>query len=195
MTDSDLETLISSHDEAPPAFPLTTGRQRGYHRAAVDTFLDSARAAFEESRADFGADDVRAASFPLVRGGYVIADVDAALARVEDAFAQRAREWAIGRVGVDAWVAQAREDAQQVLDHLSRPLRKRFARTSILTFGYRVEEVDHVGDRISAFLRDGEPLDVEQVRGAAFRMQRGGYREEQVDALLDATVEVILSVR
>ncbi|WP_313355710.1 hypothetical protein [Microbacterium sp.] len=26
-------------------------------------------------------------------------------------------------------------------------------------------------------------------------MQRGGYREEQVDALLDATVEVLLSVR
>jgi len=26
-------------------------------------------------------------------------------------------------------------------------------------------------------------------------MQRGGYREEQVDALLDATVEVILAVR
>lgn len=195
MTDSDLETLVASRDETPPAFPLTTGRQRGYHRAAVDSFLDSARAAFEESRADFGADDVRAASFPLVRGGYVIADVDAALARVEDAFAQRARERAINSVGVDAWVAQAREDAQQVLDHLSRPRRKRFARTTILTFGYRVDEVDHVGDRIAAFLRDGEPLDVEQVRGAAFRMQRGGYREEQVDALLDATVEVILSVR
>jgi DivIVA domain-containing protein len=33
------------------------------------------------------------------------------------------------------------------------------------------------------------------VRDAAFRMQRGGYREEQVDALLDATVEVMLAVR
>lgn len=195
MTDPDLETLTRPHDETPPAFALAQGRQRGYHRAAVDSFLDSARAAFEESRADFGADDVRAASFPLVRGGYVIAEVDAALSRVEDAFAQRARERAIARVGVDAWVAQAREDAQQVLDHLSRPRKKRFARTNILTFGYQVDEVDHVGDRIAAFLRDGEPLDVDQVRGAAFRMQRGGYREEQVDALLDATVEVILSVR
>ncbi|WP_313355695.1 DivIVA domain-containing protein, partial [Microbacterium sp.] len=148
MTDSDLEMLVSAHDEAPPAFPLATGRQRGYHRAAVDSFLDSARAAFEASRDDFGADDVRAASFPLVRGGYVIADVDAALARVEDAFAQRTRERAISSVGVDAWVARARDDAQQVLDHLSRPAKKRFARTSILTFGYRMDEVDHVGGRI-----------------------------------------------
>lgn len=195
MTDADREAPATPHEEAPPAFPLTSGRQRGYHRSAVDTFLDSARAAFEESRSDFGADDVRAASFPLVRNGYVIADVDAALARVEDAFAQRAREQAIRRVGPEAWVAQARDEAQQVLDHLCRPRKQRFARTSILTFGYRIDEVDHVADRIAAFLRDGDALDVDQVRGAAFRMQRGGYREEQVDALLDATVEVILAVR
>lgn len=195
MTDADLEALTAPQDDVPPAFPLTSGRQRGYHRAAVDTFLDSARTAFEQSRTDFGADDVRAASFPLVRGGYVIADVDAALARVEDAFAQRAREQAIRSVGVELWVARARDDAQQVLDHLSRARRQRFARTSILTFGYRIDEVDHVADRISAFLRDGDALEVEQVRSAAFRMQRGGYREEQVDALLDATVEVMLAVR
>ncbi|WP_336645418.1 DivIVA domain-containing protein [Microbacterium sp. USHLN186] len=195
MAHADSDAPVSAADEAPPAFAVTTGRQRGYHRAAVDSFLDSARAAFEAERTDFGADDVRAASFPLVREGYVIADVDAALARVEDAFARRTREREIQKVGVDVWVARAREDAQQVLDHLSRPARERFTRTSILNFGYRIEEVDHVADRIVAFLRDGEPLAAEQVRDAAFRMQRGGYREEQVDALLDATVEVILAVR
>lgn len=195
MNDADLEALVTPPDDTPPAFPLTTGRRRGYHPAAVDSFLDSARSAFESARSDFGADDVRAASFPLAKRGYVIADVDAALARVEDAFAQRARERAIQLAGVDVWVANARDDAQQVLDHVSRPRRQRFARTTILAFGYRLDEVDHVADRIAAFLRDGEPLDAEQVRGAAFRMQRGGYREEQVDALLDATVEVILAVR
>lgn len=195
MTDADLEALATPQDDVAPTFPLTSGRQRGYHPAAVDSFLDSARTAFEQSRDDFGADDIRAASFPLVREGYVIADVDAALSRVEDAFAQRARERAIKKVGVEEWVARARDDAQRVLDHLSRPPRERFARTSILTFGYRIDEVDHVADRISAFLRDGDPLDADQVRDAAFRMQRGGYREEQVDALLDATVEVILAVR
>src|SRR5690606_14910479 len=141
-----------------------------------------------DDRPDFGAEEVRGASFPLVKRGYVIADVDAALGRVEDAFAARARERAVREAGVEAWVARAREDAQAVLDHLARPKGERFARTSRLTFGYRVDEVDHVADRISAFLRDGDPLEVEQVRGAAFRMQRGGYREEQVDALLDATV-------
>jgi len=194
MTDAD-EGELGVRDERPPAFPVTSGRRRGYHRAAVDTFLESARASFENGRDDFSAEDVRVASFPLVSGGYVVEDVDAALARVEDAFAARTRERAVRTVGVEAWVARAREDAQVILDHLGRPARHRFARTGLLTFGYRIDEVDHVADRIAAFLRDGEELTVEQVRSAAFRMQRGGYREEQVDALLDATVEVMLAVR
>lgn len=177
------------------AFPVVSGRERGYHRAAVDTFLDAARRAFEGDDKTLTADDIRLASFPLVRDGYVVADVDGALARVEDAFAARARSRAVGEDGVDAWVAHARSEAQVILDHLGREPRHRFARTGILTFGYRLDEVDHVADRITGFLRDGDELSVEQVRQAAFRMQRGGYREEQVDALLDATVDVMLAVR
>lgn len=181
--------------EAPPAFALTSGREKGYHRAAVDTFLASARRAFEAGTDELGADDVRAASFPLVKGGYVVADVDAALGRVEDAFAARERERVVRTQGAEAWVEQARADAQTILDHLARPRRRRFARTGVLTFGYRIDEVDHVSTRIVRYLRDGDPLSAEQLRSAAFRMQRGGYREEQVDALLDATIDVILAVR
>jgi DivIVA domain-containing protein len=177
-----------------PAFTLTTGRARGYHRAAVDTFLASARDAFEKD-GDLRAEDVRTASFPLVKGGYVVAEVDAALSRVEDAFAARERDRAVRAAGAGVWVEQAREDAQVILDHLARPRRRRFARTGMLTFGYRVDEVDHVAGRIVRFLRDGDELTAEQLRSAAFRMQRGGYREEQVDALLDATIDVILAVR
>lgn len=181
--------------QAPPAFALTTGRTRGYHRTAVDTFLASARRAFETGRDEMGAVDVRTASFPLVKGGYVVADVDAALGRVEDAFAARERERVVRSRGAGAWVEQAREDAQLILDHLARPRRHRFARTGVLTFGYRIDEVDHVTTRIVRYLRDGEGLTAEQLRSAAFRMQRGGYREEQVDALLDAAIDVILAVR
>ncbi|WP_144877543.1 DivIVA domain-containing protein [Microbacterium sp. 1.5R] len=180
--------------DARPAFSLTDGRTRGYHRAAVDTFLAAARSAFEGG-GDLTASDVRVASFPLVKNGYVVAEVDAALGRVEDALAGRTREESVRIEGADAWVEQAREEAQVILDHLARPKRHRFARTGVLTFGYRVDEVDHVASRIVRYLRDGEPLTAEQLRGAAFRMQRGGYREEQVDALLDATIDVILAVR
>lgn len=189
----DLMTEDDSADAA--AFPLVSGREKGYHRAAVDTFLDAARRAFESDDDALTADDIRLASFPMVRDGYVVDDVDAALARVEDAFAARARARAVRREGVESWVSQARSEAQEILDHLGREPRQRFARTGFLTYGYRKDEVDHVTDRIAAFLRDGDDLTVDQVRRAAFRMQRGGYREEQVDALLDATVDVMLAVR
>ncbi|OAN43320.1 DivIVA domain-containing protein [Microbacterium sp. H83] len=194
MASDDLQNLIET-EQAPPAFSLSGGRAHGYHRAAVDTFLAAARAAFEGDADDLTAADVRVASFPLVKNGYVVAEVDAALGRVEDALAARARDRAVRSRGAGAWVEKAREDAQVVLDHLARPARHRFARTGMLTFGYRVDEVDHVAGRIVRYLRDGEPLTAEQLRSAAFRMQRGGYREEQVDALLDATVDVILAVR
>ncbi|KJL18610.1 DivIVA protein [Microbacterium oxydans] len=189
------DQLDEQPTQSPPAFAVTSGRVRGYHRAAVDTFLASARRAFEQGGDTLSADDVRTASFPLVKNGYVVADVDAALGRVEDAFAARERERVVRAQGAGAWVERAREDAQVILDHLARPRRHRFARTGVLTFGYRLDEVDHVSTRIVRYLRDGDALTAEQLRSAAFRMQRGGYREEQVDALLDATIDVILAVR
>ena len=182
-------------DATPPAFTVTSGRERGYHRGAVDAFLAAARDSFERDVDVLSADEIREASFPLVKGGYVIGEVDAALGRVEDAFAARRRERAVREAGADVWVGQARADAQVILDHLARRKRHRFDRTGLLTFGYRVDEVDHVASRIVRYLRDGDALSAEQVRSAAFRMQRRGYREEQVDALLDAAIDVILAVR
>lgn len=63
-----------------------------------------------------------------------------------------------------------------------------------LHYGYRVDEVDLVADKIAHYLEAGEGVSVDQVRAVAFRMQRGGYREDQVDAVLDAVVEVMLAV-
>lgn len=179
----------------PPMFPVATGRRHGYHRGAVDAFLSGARESFEAGDGAVPAAAVRSASFPLVRGGYQVEAVDGALARLEDALAARERESAIAEAGADAWIMQARGLAQEILDRLMRPAGRRFDRVSLLRFGYRVDEVDHVGGRIADYLGGGQAITAEQVRTAAFRMQRGGYREEQVDALLDATVDVILAVR
>ncbi|MEV7691955.1 DivIVA domain-containing protein [Microbacterium sp. NPDC089189] len=182
-----------SHD----AFPRTQGREKGYEPAAVDAFLARARASFENAQTDdetVSAADVRDVSFPLVRGGYAIDPVDAALGRVEDAFAVQERQAAIARLGARAWVEQKRADAQVVLDRLARPRRRRFDRVSVVRYGYRLEEVDLVADKIAGYLADGTGVTVEQVRSVAFRMQRGGYREAQVDALLDAVIEIMLAV-
>lgn len=194
---SDTVMDVTENETAEPrsAFSVTEGRTRGYHRAAVDTFLAAARESFEQDTGELTAADIRVASFPLVKSGYDISEVDAALDRIEDAFSARQRERVVKEEGVDQWIVAARDDAQMILDHLARPRRRKFARTSWLTFGYRVDEVDHVVGRIVRYLRDGDALSAEQLRSAAFRMQRGGYREEQVDALLDAAIDVILAVR
>ena len=192
MTTSEIETGV---DAGPSPFPEASGRQKGYEKRAVDAFLARARAAFEDDEAGaLRSAEVRTVSFPLVRHGYAVGAVDAALGRIEDAFASREREQAMSQRGARAWVAESRQVAQEVLDRLLRPRGKRFDRVSVLRYGYRVDEVDLVGDRIAGYLAAGEPVTVEQVRGVAFRMQRGGYREAQVDAVLDAVVDVMLSI-
>ncbi|MEX0151383.1 DivIVA domain-containing protein [Microbacterium sp. LMI1-1-1.1] len=188
-----VETAASP--SAAPMFVDAPARARGYEKRAVDVFFAKARAAFEaDEPGTLRAAEVRGIAFPLVRGGYAVGPVDAALGRIEDAFAAREREHALSRLGARAWVAETRDTAQIVLDRLTRPRGHRFDRVGILHYGYRVDEVDVVADRLSAYLATGDPVTPEQVRAVAFRMQRGGYRETQVDAVLDAVIEVMLAV-
>lgn len=186
-----------TEDAPTPAspFPRATGRTKGYSSAAVDDFLARARTAFHgDSDTELDAGSIRTAAFPLVTRGYQVAAVDAALSRIEDAFAAREREHALSHAGARAWVGESRKLGQEILDRLTRPRRGRFTRTSVLRYGYRIDEVDMVVDRIARFLETGEGVSVEQIRTVAFRMQRGGYNEAQVDAVLDAVVEVMLAV-
>lgn len=186
--------MTTASTSAPASFPETRGREKGYDKRAVDEFLARARTAFEVGGDSLTSSDVRSVAFPLVRRGYAIASVDAALGRIEDAFAAREREAAVSGVGARAWVGRTRETAQVVLDRLSRPRGRRFERVSSLRYGYRIDEVDLVSEKIARYLETGDSVTVEQVRAVAFRMQRGGYREAQVDAVLDAVVEVMLAV-
>ena len=195
-SESDFESAsVPDPAQAVAPFPETSGRRKGYEMRAVDAFLAQARAAFEaDEPGTLRSNEVRSVAFPLVRRGYAIAPVDAALGRIEDAFAARERDHAMSRRGARAWVAESRETAQVVLDRLIRPRGRRFARVGFWRYGYRVDEVDLVADKIARYLASGEPVTPEQVRSVAFRMQRGGYHEVQVDAVLDAVVEVMLAV-
>lgn len=170
---------------------------RGYDPAEVEEFLEEARRAYT-SGADSSAltaDSIRATAFTMRRRGYDPTAVDAALERLEDAFATRERQAAIDARGEQEWYQEARALAQTVLERISRPRGQRFGRVSWFASGYSVREVDGLADRIHRHFQSGAPLTPEELRHAAFHPQRGGYREAQVDAVLDAVVRVMLAVR
>lgn len=178
-------------------FPKTRRSQNGYSIEQVEDFLEDARRAYTAERGEVSVIDaqtIRRTAFALQKGGYSPEHVDAALERLEDAFASRERERLTRSIGGDALVQQKRELAQDVLNRLSRPAGDRFARMSLLANGYRRSEVDALADHITAYLQHGEPLELAEVRHAAFRPQRGGYRESQVDMLLDVVIDIIQAV-
>jgi DivIVA domain-containing protein len=177
-------------------FPKT--RKRGYDIDEVEDFLEEARRAYSSpltENAVINAESIRTTAFSMRRGGYSATHVDAALERLEDAFATREREQAIQSMGESAWYQETRSIAQDVVNRLSRPQRHRFDRAGFMVNGYRRKDVDALADRILAHLVSGEPLEPKDIRLAAFRPQRGGYKEAQVDLLLDSVTDVMLAVR
>jgi DivIVA domain-containing protein len=179
-------------------FPRVRRTRSGYRVDEVEAFLDEARRAYERSPDESGgldADSIRRTAFSMERGGYSTVHVDAALERLEDAFALREREMAYRTVGDKAWFGQARASAQEILDRLGRPDNHRFARTGGLSEGYRRKDVDRFCAKLRRYFREGEKVGIDEVRTVAFRSQRGGYREQQVDLLLDSVIDVMLAVR
>ncbi len=179
-------------------FPRTRNSRRGYRVDQVEDFLEDARRAYT---AEPGAPvvvtstSIRQMAFDMEKGGYSTVHVDAALERLEDAFANRERDRAIQLAGDQAWYTEARQIAQEILDRLARPAGHRFDRVNFLSDGYDRKEVDAFADRLVGYFQDGRQMSIEEVRTAAFRPQKGGYRETQVDLVLDAVTDVMLAVR
>jgi DivIVA domain-containing protein len=177
-------------------FPSVRRTKRGYDPDEVDRFLRLARRAYEgDPDVPLTAEDIRTTGFELRRGGYQPDAVDGALERLEDAFAARERAESRNEVGDRRWLEQARGTAQVILNRLGRPDGQRFDRASVFTIGYNKREVDKFAKRLVRYFRDGLPMSVDEVRTVVFRQQRHGYREGQVDLLLDAVVDVMLAVR
>ena len=59
----------------------TSKRKWGYDSEQVDAFLERAHMLYEGEGAQLTQHDIQNVSFDLVKGGYVIAQVDAALVR------------------------------------------------------------------------------------------------------------------
>lgn len=178
-------------------FPQAERGRPGYDPAEVDAFLAAAKSAYEGMPTDISisVETIRDHAFTLKRGGYSTAHVDAALERLEDVFASRRREDTIAAGGEAALMSEARDVAQAIVNRIARPIGHRFKRVGPFTLGYHRGDVDQFSDKLMRYFTEGWPITVADVRTAVFREQRGGYREDQVDAVLDATVDVMLSVQ
>ncbi len=137
---------------------------------------------------------VRTVGFDLVRGGYDVDAVDAALDRIEDAFARREKQRGEERSGQAAWQTQLRTQEQSLRAQLARPDGERFPRGSGMELTYDIDQVDDLCRRIEDSFATGRPLPPDIVRLAVFKGRRGsrGYREASVDAFLDRVVELLV---
>ncbi len=184
--------------DAMSTFPRARRSQPGYDIEQVEDFLEDARRAYAtDARAATAIDSatIRRTSFPMQKGGYSPAHVDAALERLEEAFARREHERGVLEHGEEAWYARVRERAQETLEQLRRPEGERFRRVSRISRGYRVTDVDRFAQRIAEYLSDGPEMTAREVRTAQFDAQFGGYDEDEVDHLLDTVVSLMLAVR
>jgi DivIVA domain-containing protein len=173
-------------------------RTAGYDIDEVEDFLEDARRAYTGDRGSaqiVTAASIRQMGFTMRKNGYAPAAVDAALERLEDAFAARERDRAIAEAGDQGLYQRAKSDAQDILDRCTRQRGRRFKRVGILTGGYSVRDVDAFADRIARFLQQGTPLSADDVRSVVFGAQKGGYQETQVDVVLDAVIDLLQAVK
>jgi DivIVA domain-containing protein len=169
----------------------------GYDPDQVDTFFEHARRAYEGDATEPITDaDVRHAAFDLVRGGYVTNSVDAALDRLERAFAARTRGQFVAAHGQHAWMEHVAAQARTLYERLRRPNGERFAPARRGEQAYAAADVDALCHRLVEYFDKGTPLTSDEIRHATFSRARGhaGYAEGPVDAFFERAVEVLLGV-
>ena len=179
-------------------FPRVRRTQAGYNIEQVEDFLEEARRAYGsdvQKVTGIDAQSIRRVSFEMTKGGYSPEHVDNALDRLEDAFAKRERERAIGEEGEEDYFGRIQAEAVAVLEQLSKPNEERFTRLGPFRKGYRVEQVDEFAEAIVSYLNDGPEMSPEQVRQKSFDAQRGGYDEDEVDDVLDRVIFLMQAVR
>jgi DivIVA domain-containing protein len=173
-------------------FPNTAAKSLGYDPEQVDRVIAKAREQFADANSKVvTADALRRAEFDLVKGGYSISAVDAALDRLDDAFAAREAKTLqaqLGEYGLNDYSSRIEET---ILGRCERSRGSRFSGSGVLLRGYSKKQVDELTERVYRHLTAKQPLAIEDVRGSLFKSKRGGYAENQVDAFIDKVVELL----
>mgnify|MGYP002655256177 CR=1 FL=1 len=177
-------------------FPRAKRKTVAYSVEQVDAFIAQARLAYdtyEIGQATMTSGDIRRVAFDISKKGYVASVVDAALERLELAFAELEREKAIDTEGWEGLSRRSRVALEDLATRFRRPAKKRFSRVSGVRTGYRVADVDAFADEVLGGLDSGSTLRASWVRQAVFRPQKGGYNEVQVDLILDELIDALIA--
>jgi len=176
-------------------FPIA--KKYGYDIDQVEEFLVKARSAFAAEAPDdtsMQAKEIRETAFELTKKGYSIQAVDLAIERLEDAIAKKERDWKIEEIGLEKWREQTQQLAQEIVDRISLPDGKRFARAGALRQGYNRKQVDRFLDTLLPVFAGETDVNVSEIRKVAFTPKSNGYSEVQVDSLLDSVVEALQAI-
>lgn len=182
-------------------------RKWGYDPAQVDAFLERAHALYDSEGMNLTQHDIQNVSFDLRKNGYVIAQVDAALGRLERAVVDKQTTWEIAQHGRVTWKAKTEKLYHEVQNHAERNERERFKSGAPKQPSYDKKQVDRLVDQIvdkaaAALGVDGvteddvrslADLNADTVNNVIFTQRKGkrGYDERQVDYFLNACVQLL----
>lgn len=174
------------------AFVQSGKKKLGYAMAEVDAFLELARQQYNDpSRQLVSSLDVRSIRFKLVKNGYSISVVDAALEKLEDAFAASEFTREVNKQGFFEFEEDLDNLRKELVARCSRANKKKFSKRKYPNKGYSVKQVDKFCSQLGKSLETKADLSVKEVRTATFKSKRGGYAEYQVDAFIESVVESI----
>jgi len=173
-------------------FPKAAPKELGYHPAQVDSLVERARLQFANPGShNIDAKTLRTAQFELVDGGYVIAAVDAALDRLDDAFAVQDAKRLVAQVGEHGASERVAQLQELLAGRVARPRGKHFKRNKLWLKGYSARQVDAMVALVGEQLAGKKSVPVATLREMTFAPKWGGYVENQVDAFIDKSVEYI----
>jgi DivIVA domain-containing protein len=169
-----------------------TAPGRGYDKKQVDSLLESAKRQYENpDQVLLRASDLRGLRLDLVKGGYLISQVDAALDNLEDHFSLTEVIAFKKRYGEQELAKRYSELKDALSPRLKKAKSKRFAKVSFLARGYDKKKVDALCDRLVSHFDGKAKIKVSEIRRVQFSSKRSGYSMPQVDSFLDRVIEAL----
>ena len=168
----------------------------GYAPADVDAFIVRARDQYNNFTSQvMDWRDITGQKFAMVKGGYDVAAVDAAIDKLQDTFAERELSGKSNPFAPSLSGSILTELRGLLLGRAVRGKGKYFDRAGVVGVGYSRKQVDALMSIVHEFLEGGETLTLSEVRELTFKVQRGGYFESQVDSYIERLVEYLQTKR